>query len=202
MAENSDGPWPGIQTGLSIPGRQLILACTSLVVAFALMGCASKLVNDQEAVSQREAVHEFYDQVITLNIHGLPDKAEMSQLAPLMSGRLVSLLETAKAHEARELGLHRGTEPPLIQGSVFVSLFEGASRVIAIEPDDTPNMWAVTLAYGQPGTDEFDWTDEVLLTKESGKWVVDDIDLLGQWDFARTGWLSNSLIISQTEPSR
>jgi hypothetical protein len=37
------------------------------------------------------------------------------------------------------------------------------------------------------------WTDQVLLVRQKGRWVVDDIVCGGGWDLARTGRLTESL---------
>ena len=186
-------------TRAALTCRPVIRTFIGLAVVLGLMGCASVSIDRETSQQQRAVVQDFYDKVMTMNVHGLPTPAELSELEPLMSERLVSLLNQAYSRQAREQTRHKGTEPPLIQGSIFFSLFEGATRLISIEPDDSPNMWAVTLAYSQPDTEAFSWTDEVLLSRESGQWVVDDIDLLGKWDFARTGWVSNALLAAIQE---
>lgn len=181
--------------------KWLIRVVMALMIV-SLIGCTPLSVTHPETAQQRAAVKTFYDKAVSLNVMGLPTAEELAQLKPLLSTRLVSLLEQAQAHQARDHARHRGAEPPLVQGSVFFSLFEGANRVIAVAPDDVPNLWAVTLGYGRPGIDEVSWTDEVLLTKESDRWVVDDLERMGQWDFSHTGWLSNTLMALQNDSNR
>jgi hypothetical protein len=164
-------------------------------VLLMMVGCA---VIDPNAVDQREVVQKFYAQAVALNVQGLPSQAELAELAPLMSHELLGLFEQARQAQADDFTRHRGTEPPLVQGSILFSLFEGAQRLVAIAPSEAPDMWLVTLAYGQ-GALAFEWTDEVRLVRQNAQWLIDDIEFMGQWDFARSGWLSNQLIAVQAQ---
>jgi hypothetical protein len=38
-----------------------------------------------------------------------------------------------------------------------------------------------------------EWTDTVRLVREDGAWRIDDVAYGGQWDFANTGTLRESL---------
>lgn len=160
------------------------------VSALMMVGCAAIEPNEAD---QREVVKNFYVEAVALNVQGLPSEAELARLAPLMSDALLGLFEQARQAQANDFSRHRGTEPPLVQGSILFSLFEGAQRLVAIAPSEAPDMWLVTLAYGQ-GTQAFEWTDEVRLVRQNDRWLIDDIEFMGQWDFARSGWLSNTLI--------
>ena len=178
--------------------RYMSLAAAKVVVVAAAMTIAGCAVVDRDEAGQRQAVENFYTQAVALNVQGLPRQEELTRLAPLMSPALLELFEQARQAQAEDFKRHQGTEPPLVQGSIFFSLFEGAQRLVAILPSEAPNMWSVTLAYGQ-GTDAFEWIDDVRLVRLNGQWLVDDIDFMGQWDFARSGWLSNQLIAVQAQ---
>ena len=181
-----------------MPFAQLTRAAV-LTLSLAVAGCAAQLRAEPEMLEQRQAVEQFYERVLAFDVHGLPSQADLVQLTPLMSEELKVLFEQARAQQVLDHARHQGSEPPLVQGAIFFSLFEGASRVVAISPEPAPQMWAVKLAYGS-GADAFEWTDWVRVTQEAGRWVVADVEYMGQWDFARSGWLSNALLAVQSQP--
>ncbi len=167
-----------------------------VMLGVAVVGCAAiSSPNDQ---AQRQAVAQFYDAALAMDVQGLPDDAQMARLARLISPALLDQLNQARAQQALDFSRHQGSEPPLVQGALFFSLFEGAQELIAIEPDDQPLMWVVTLGYGH-GADAFEWTDIARVVQLNGRWVVQDIEFMGQWDFARSGWLSNALLSVQAQ---
>lgn len=176
--------------------RFVVSIFVSICLLLLLVGCMSPSVSSPpksaDQAAQKVAVQEFFNEVVAANIYGLPSEAELERLAPFMSERLVSLFQQAQAQQAADRARHKGTEPPLVQGSPFVSLFEGATTVISITPGQQPTQWAVKLAYGQ-GADTVQWVDIADVTLESGRWVVSDVTFAGQWDFARHGHLSDVL---------
>ena len=185
--------------------RRRVAAVLGLVGLAGLSGCASLGSNhtgNDGLAKQRAAVEQFYNSAIKLQVFGLPSDAQFKALSPSLSDRLIALISQAKASQARELARHGGTEPPLVQGALFMSLFEGAIKLVALEPAAKPDVWQATLAY-QAGADTVKWVDLVWLVDQpsSGthRWVVDDIEFGGQWDFARQGRLSQVLesLVSQ-----
>lgn len=165
-----------------------------------LVGCMSPSVSNPtraaDQAAQKIAVQEFFNEVVAASIYGLPSAAELERLSPFMSTNLVSLFKQAQAQQTADAARHLGTEPPLVQGSPFVSLFEGVTEVQAITPGKLPGgetgEWAVQLSYGQ-GSKAVQWTDLVSVVLERDRWVVSDVTFVGQWDFARCGRLSDML---------
>jgi hypothetical protein len=51
------------------------------------------------------------------------------------------------------------------------------------------------LEYTDPGAkhEKVDWHDRAILIQEDNKWVVDDLELLGEWQFGAKGKLSDIL---------
>ncbi len=194
--------------------------CLMVLPMLALIGCKSAIVTAPDASSikqssesvqnqaeqnqavlneavlnqaaQRQVVAAFYERVAALDVHGLPTEEQSAQLAPFVTSKLVRLMEYARKQQALDTARHRGSEPPLLQGSPFVSLFEGVTNMLAIEPALTPSVWTVYLAWGQ-GSEQVQWTDLAVMAWESNRWVVSDIIFNGQWDFARRGRLSEVL---------
>lgn len=168
------------------------------MLGVALVGCASSPSATEQA--QRQAVADFYEAALAMGVQGLPDDEQMARLAALISPDLLDQISQARAQQALDFSRHQGSEPPLVQGALFFSLFEGAQEILAIEPDDQPLMWVVTLGYGH-GADAFEWTDIARVGQVDGRWVIEDIEFMGQWDFARSGWLSNALLSVQAQPN-
>lgn len=183
-------------------------ACLIALCLMGLGGCAPMAMVGKEAVPsspsqtapQKEAVSKFYAEVLALNVHGLPTRADLARLSPYISSELERLFEDALEKQAADLARHGGTEPPLVQGSPFVSLFEGVTEVVAVRPTDEPHLWAVDLAWGQ-GAERVQWSDMTQVVWQSDRWVVGDVIFTGQWDFARRGRLTDALRAISAESS-
>lgn len=201
-------PQKNSQCNGSLNRRRLALIALGLASVASLAGCKTGLStlspNTIDFDEQRETVESFYRTVIDLQVFGLPTSSQLQALTPLMSDRLLGLLRDAQAAQARELARHRGAEPPLVQGALLVSLFEGATRLVYVQPVTGLNAWQATLTY-QQGSNAVEWQDRVWLVNQAragtNRWVVDDIEFGGQWDFARQGRLSKMLgnVIGHTD---
>jgi hypothetical protein len=88
---------------------------------------------------------------------------------------------------------------------LFCSLFEGYTSVCKIWQDSTDkNRFYVKLAFKDTdkkfGKDilkennQIVWIDRVILKNENDHWVVDDIELMGNWDFGLKGSVKKILI--------
>ncbi|MCD8537184.1 MAG: hypothetical protein LRY56_06690 [Burkholderiaceae bacterium] len=186
--------------------RRKLLVFGAASVAACLSGCTHGLVAKEvppsDQAAQAQAVQAFYSQVVKLQIFGVPTEEQLRALTPVISEKLAMLLRQARAAEHHLFARHGGAEPPLMQGALLVSLFEGANRFDSATPTAEANVWQATLAYGQ-GVDTVQWVDRVWLVRAQPQqhrseahrmsWVVDDIQFSGQWDFARQGRLSEAL---------
>ena len=109
---------------------------------------------------------------------------------------LDNALADADAAEGRYAKRTKGEVPPLVQGDIFTSMFEGATD-FALGPCEIKGdaaLCSVNLAYGRQRMEsESKWTDQVYLVRENGAWRVDDVGYGGKWDFARRGRLRESL---------
>jgi len=150
-----------------------------------------------EERSQIDTIAAF--QAAVLFEFGIPSQDKLAELAPLLSDNFNARLQAARDAEERAFARHGGSEPPLVQGSIFHSLFEGAQRIGRIEADPAATAetdalaYLVTLEYGDPTGPVnaiFVWQDRVWLVEQNGSFVVDDVEFLGDWDFSVTGRLS------------
>jgi len=145
---------------------------------------------------------------------GIPSPAARARLAPLLSTRLSGMIGSAAAADARFHAKIKDA-PPLIEGDLFSSLFEGfqSYRVGACTSAAAAGRCTVQLHYqdrsppsgsgarGPTNNQPVDWNDEILFTKAQGQWKVDDIAYKGAFAFGNTGLLSQTLaVVISTAP--
>lgn len=133
---------------------------------------------------------------------GLPEGVARGRYLPLLSSRLAGLLNQATAAQVRFRAKVKGA-PPLIQGDLFSSQFEGfqAYKVGTCTGTAAAGRCSVALHYEVPGQKPVDWNDEILLVKAGGDWKVDDIAYRGAFAFGNTGLLSQTLkMVISTAP--
>src|SRR5262249_27063295 len=133
---------------------------------------------------------------LKLGAGGIPSRTQQAQFAPLISASLASLLRNARRAEEAHLRRTKNQEPPLVEGDMFTSLFEGAHAytIASCTPTATTAECAVTLTHVDPrDASQYTWTDRLLLVHARGRWVVNDIAFGGGWDFARKGRLTDTL---------
>src|SRR5262249_2140675 len=127
------------------------------------------------AADVERAVSAFYNVYLKLGAGGVPSRAQQARLAPLISPALASLLRDARRAEEAHLRRTKNQEPPLVEGDLFTSLFEGA-RAYAIAgctPSAATAECAVTLTYVDPrDASKYTWTDRVLLVRVGRRWEI------------------------------
>jgi hypothetical protein len=133
---------------------------------------------------------------------GIPSPAARARLAPLLSARLSGLIGKAAAADAR---FHAKVKdaPPLIEGDLFSSLFEGfqSYRIGACTASPAAGRCTVQLHFQDRSQKATDWNDEILFAKAQGQWKVDDIAYKGSFAFGNTGLLSQTLaMVINTAP--
>jgi hypothetical protein len=125
---------------------------------------------------------------------GIPDAGARARLQPFLSPALNKMLVDAAAAQARFAAKIKGA-PPLIEGDLFSSMFEGATQsklqVCAI----SGNQARCPVAFTHTGSNgrATSWTDTLLLANTPGGWRVDDIAYGGGFQFGNTGRLSDTL---------
>ena len=151
------------------------------------------------------AAQRFYELYLKLQLSGVPGAKERGEMRRLLSSELDGLMAKASEAEARYAKKTNGESPPLVEGDLFTSLFEGAStfKVGACDATGEAASCRVALRYVDPAgkEDEMDWQDRLLLIRQGGAWVVDDIEYGGTWEFGNHGRLKSALqeAISEAE---
>ncbi len=141
-----------------------------------------------------EAATAFYAAYQQLNFTGLPNDEQLTTLTPYLSRRLVSQLQEAKLQQAIFIDQHPDEKPPLVEGDLFSSLFEGASSAKAgvVRRSGATARVAMHMQRSEDGT-VVEWSDRYTLVRERGRWLLDDVEYRGDWAFASRGTLSGTL---------
>ncbi len=132
---------------------------------------------------------------------GIPDAATRLRFSAVLSPRLNKQLADAAAAQARLTAKVKNAVPPMLEGDIFSSLFEGATgwKVGACQRDGNNARCPVTLTHvspaiaGRPPVKPAQWTDTVFLTNGPQGWKVDDVIYDAGFAFGNTGRLSSML---------
>jgi hypothetical protein len=200
-----------------------ILSCIVVLVPL-VTGCATgtngSLARVDTGVAPSEAtvpappqdpqgtIDAFFDFYFGTYGSGLPTVEQRALLAGVLTGDFLQALEAAAAADACARAKSAGTEPPLLQGDVFTSLFEKATRVVALnERSSGPDAaeFEVGLEWRAPGADTPDavWQDRIALERAADGWRIDDIIRGGTWQFTTPGSTKSLLrsVASQCVPA-
>ena len=138
----------------------------------------------------------FYEKVLVgTDAGGAPDAAQLEAWRPHLSRALVDALARAAAARDAAATAAPDEKPPYVEGSLFSSLFEGYTSAQPITVATEGERATVPVCFRYEGGDGqvSEWADSVKLVREDGAWRIDDVVYGGQWDFANTGTLRESL---------
>lgn len=142
----------------------------------------------------KEVVNAFYNAYITVRPYGVPSEKEQLTFKPYLSASLKKLLTEAATAERRYRKTTQGEVPPLVEGDLFTSLFEGASVFTVLSCDSRTGSCLVEFSYLDPESkSSTTWQDKVYLVKDARGWLVDDVEFLGNWQFMHKGRLKDLL---------
>ena len=149
------------------------------------------------------AVEAFYAVYGPLHVKGggIPDATTRVRYAPVLSPRLNKQLVSAAAAQARLTAKVKNAVPPMLEGDIFSSLFEGAStwKVGTCQVTANTARCPVALGYAPPtvpgreAEKPANWNDTVLLVSTPQGWKVDDVIYDAGFAFGNTGRLSSML---------
>jgi len=175
------------------PARALLVLAAILLASPAFAAAQRKQA--PPPMPQRTAA-AFYAAYAKAHPSGVPNARQRVQLGQFLSQRLNGLLVDADRAEQRYAAATRQESPPLVEGDLFTSLFEGATAynigACTTEGDATASC-SVALTSSMTGQPDTHWTDTVLLVREGRGWKIDDISYGGTWPFANKGRMSDVL---------
>jgi hypothetical protein len=154
-----------------------------------------------DTAAMAAAANAFYTAYAALpHGGGIPDATARVRYTPLLSPRLNLLLSQAVTAETRFQAKVKDA-PPLIEGDLFTSLFEGATGVKlgACSGDARAGRCAATLTHSDPKQKPVSWSDTVMLVNTPAGWKVDDIAYNAGFQFGNTGTLSDTLAMAIAE---
>jgi hypothetical protein len=149
-----------------------------------------------------QAVGAFYAVYNAQHVQGsgIPDATVRLRLQPVLSPRLNRQLSDAAAAQGRLTAMVKNAVPPMLEGDIFSSLFEGASdwKIGACQTSAGTARCSVALNYVPPSVaggnaKPASWTDTVLLVNTAQGWKVDDVVYDAGFAFGNTGRLSDML---------
>ncbi|HEY3303239.1 MAG TPA: DUF3828 domain-containing protein [Candidatus Binatia bacterium] len=139
----------------------------------------------------KNAVSAFYDVYMKVRPSGVPTKEEQPEFKKVISTGLAGLLDEAFTSE--EKNTFRETK---IEGDLFSSLDQGALsyKILQCETQTAPAACLVELtSVDDRNNAKFAWKDRVFLVREGDRWVVDDIEFLGDRPYMHKGRLKDVL---------
>jgi hypothetical protein len=169
--------------------------------AAAVLGlfAASAAAYASDAADVSAAANGFYGVYATFHpSDGIPDAKTRAKLEPFISPALDRLLiegETAERHFA---DVTKKMSPPLIEGDLFTSNFEGATayHVGACMAAGAAAHCTVTFGYRSNAKEDakpVNWIDTVYLVQTANGWRVDNIAYGATWAFGNKGRLKDTL---------
>ncbi len=147
-----------------------------------------------ELANAKKLAADFYEMHARFAGRGLPDPAAMNAYDAFLCPSLSSALGAARAKQAAFIAAHPGDKPPLVEGDLFSSLFEGSDNAQALDAvaDGDGARVTVALAHGVgPGATR--WHDDLVVHRDDGIWCVADVAYGGTWPLANKGTLTASL---------
>jgi hypothetical protein len=165
----------------------------TLVLLAALLPAAA------HADDMAKAVEGFYGAYAAFHpSDGIPDAQGRAKYQPFISPALEKLLVEASKAEDDFAKANKGS-PPLIEGDLFTSNFEGATlyKIGPCSGDARKGRCPVALTYDPRGSNPKDkpvtWTDTVSVVATPVGWKVDDIAFGATWEFGNHGSLVKTL---------
>jgi len=145
----------------------------------------------------QDLVGQFYAAYLALpQKGGVPDAKSLALLQPYLTSALTAKLIEAEKAEQRYAKRTKGQVPPLIEGDLFSSLFEGASHLESTQctsAGETAHCTAA-LSYDDPASKQsVHWSDDIALLETKTGWRIDDIAYGGTWEFMHKGHLTQIL---------
>jgi len=126
----------------------------------------------------------FYTRYLEIRPSGLPTAEQQAVLAPWFSDSWKRRLDTARRVQTQFRAENPGEKPPLVDGCLFASLFEGQTSftVESATADGGVTRVQCSFATAPSGV-----ADVIVLTREGPSYVIDDIEFGAQGHSIRQG---------------
>jgi hypothetical protein len=168
------------------------------VVSFGwTVGCAAALLlacaacwRSSEERQAKNAVNAFYDVYMKVRPSGVPTKEQQAEFKKVISTGLAALLDEASTLE------EDSSRETRIEGDLFSSLDQGAlsSKTLQCEIQNMSATCEVELtSVDDRNNSKLVWKDRVHAIREGDRWLVDDIEFLGDRPFMHKGRLKDIL---------
>lgn len=164
-----------------------------VLIGVATFAAAASAADDPMAVA-----NGFYG--VYASFHpsdGIPDAKARAKLEPFISPRLDKLLIDGEAAEAHFRSVTKNMSPPLVEGDLFTSNFEGATTFHVGACTSAGQSAHCPVSFSNRGGRKDDkpvnWTDTVYLVHTADGWRVDDIGYGATWAFGNKGRLKDAL---------
>ena len=170
------------------------VAAAAVAPVVAPLPAAPPHLSESDVAAARALASDFHQMHARFAGRGLPDPAAMNAYNAFLCPALSAALADARVRQAAFIVAHPGDKPPLAEGDLFTSLFEGADSAQAgdIVADGEGARASVALARGVgPGATR--WHDDLVLQRDQGIWCVADVAYGGSWPFANKGTLGDML---------
>ncbi len=140
------------------------------------------------------AVVDFLTMHQRLGNSGLPDAGSMNAYSAFLCPSLATALRDARVRQEQLRAGNPDEKPPLVEGDLFSSLFEGPDSYSAAESKLVGSRARVKmdLRHGE-GSVATSWQDTMVLELDDGIWCISDVEYGGTWPFANRGRLSETL---------
>jgi hypothetical protein len=175
--------------------RPAVLIFSALVLGAAPLQAAP--AQGPEAVTQA-----FYAAYLAAHPDGVPEAPVRAKLRPYLTASLAAALASAAKAEALYAKRTHKEVPPLVEGDLFSSLFEGATGMAGVNCQTTGETARCTVSLRYDDAERKSttkWTDDALLIHGAAGWRIDDIAFGGGWNFARKGRLRETLTYVEQE---
>jgi hypothetical protein len=143
----------------------------------------------------RDAANGFYGVYKSVSLSdGIPDDKLRARYEPFLSPALDQALIAALAAQHSFAAANKDA-PPLLEGDLFTSNFEGATSVTVgpCSGEADKGQCAIQLSYDYHRSGTVNWTDTLYLVHTAQGWRVDDIGYGGKAAFGNQGRLSETL---------
>ena len=168
----------------------------ALLLALTLLGCTPAA-----GPSASDVVRQFYAATINGKVSGAPTAEQLATLSPFLSDTLRSLLAAARKRSEAEAVKSPDEKPSFVEGDLFSSLFEGPNAVeVSADSARGDQRIAAVKMTANAANPPVTWVDHAVLVRQGDRYVIDDIEYGGTWDFANKGTLRATLVSGITAP--